>query len=485
MKHLSYLAGVVCALTWTACGSSESSVPVAAAGPVCTLVAPRPPDWRLVADGTTLKDGLGRLVFLRGVNAGGRSKFAPYVPFDFVSGQYASTLDTYMARAGSWGINAMRVPFTWAALEPQEGQDDAAWLAMYGELLAAAWAHGISTIIDFHQDIYSEVYCGDGFPGWTVANPPAPHHDCPGWSVRYVSDPDVVHAFDAFWANTAGVQAKYLAAWDRMIAHFADTPGVLGFEPINEPAGGSESETSFEAQTLTAFYTQVAAHMRAAAPHSLVFVDPAGINGVTGTTHLQNPGVAGIVLAPHYYPLGTASPEVVTTALGKWAALGTAWKVPVWLGEFSATNTDPNGAAYISSVFAAADALGLSGVEDWEYSETTEIWNGEYNSVVAADGTEYPVAQALIRPFARAVAGDAVTQSWDPASRRFALSYVPASVAGGVSEVRVPSRAYPGGYAVEIDGGCYDATSTPGELLVRANTNAAALKLIVTERSTP
>ncbi len=480
MGRLAQFAVVACALV-SACGEGNSNVPRATT-PVCRLSAPQPSDWRLVADGTSLKDGLGRTVFLRGVNAGGRSKFAPYVPFDFASGRYTSALDAYMARAGSWGIDAMRAPFTWAALEPEEGQDDEAWLSMYAELLAAAWAHGIYTIIDFHQDIYSEVYCGDGFPGWTVANPPAPHHDCPGWSARYVGDANVVQAFDRFWENTTGVQTKYLAAWDRMIARFADTPGVLGFEPINEPAAGSQAETPFEAQTLTAFHMEVAAHMRAAAPRSLVFVDPAGINGITATTRLGNPGVAGVVFAPHYYPLGPTPPAAVLSGLGKWADVGRAWNVPVWLGEFGASNTDPNAAAYVASVFAAADELGLSGAEDWEYSLSAQLWNSEANSVVAPDGAEYPVAQALIRPFARAIAGGAVTQSWDTTTRTFALSYVPANTATDVSEVRVPTRAFPTGYAVDIEGGCYDPTSVAGELLVMATAGTPMVNLTVTAK---
>jgi endoglycosylceramidase len=483
MRWLIGIVAIGCALAGiSACGSeSLTAIPTApsTAGPVCTLAAPRPPDWRLVADGTRLADGLGRTVFLHGVNAGGRSKFAPYVPFDFLPGQFSSTLESYMARAESWGINAMRVPFTWAALEPQEGQNDEAWLAMYADLLASAWAHGIYTIIDFHQDIYSEVYCGDGFPGWTVLNPPAPHHDCPGWSARYISDPNVVAAFDRFWSNSTGVQTKYLAAWDRMIARFADTPGVLGFEPINEPAAGSESEATFENTTLTNFHREVASHMRAQAPNSLIFVDPAGVNGTTVKTHLGNPGVAGVVFAPHYYPIFFPSPAGVVSGLRQWADVGSAWNVPVWVGEFGGSNTDPHGADNVAAVFAAVDQLGLAGAVDWEYSVSAEQWNAESASVVAADGTEYPVAQALIRPFVRAVAGSIVTQTWDAASKTFTLSYTPASAATDVTEVRLPSRAYPAGYTVQIAGGCYDAASVPGELLVKAQEATTPVTLTV------
>jgi len=28
--------------------------------------------------------------------------------------------------------------------------------------------HGIYTIVDFHQDIISQKYCGDGIPAWLI-----------------------------------------------------------------------------------------------------------------------------------------------------------------------------------------------------------------------------------------------------------------------------------------------------------------------------
>src|SRR5580700_447869 len=145
----------------------------------CVITPPAPSDWRLQADGQVLRDALGRVVFLRGVDAGGRSKFAPYVPFDYASGQFTQALDQYMDRAASWGIDAMRLVFTWAALEPTHGQDDSAWLAQYQQLVDAAWARGIWTVVDFHQDVYSESFCGDGFPSWTIADAGPPEHDCP------------------------------------------------------------------------------------------------------------------------------------------------------------------------------------------------------------------------------------------------------------------------------------------------------------------
>jgi endoglycosylceramidase len=432
-------------------------------------------DWRLHTDGVVLRDSLGRVVFLRGVNAGGRSKLAPFVPFDYAPGQYATALGAYMDRAASWGIDAMRVPFTWAALEPTQGQRDPDWLLQYQQILAAAWARGIWTWIDFHQDLYSESFCGDGFPLWTVPNAPAPAHDCPMWQFEWFSNVPMQQAFDHFWAAGSPVMAGYLATWDFLVARFKDEPGVVGFEPINEPGWGTAPDIgAFEATTLTAFYAQMVPRMRQAAPDALVLVEPTGFAGANLTTSLGRPPGDGVVFAPHYYPVSEA-PDGVELAIPTWAAVGAAWNVPTLLGEFGITVGNAKDVSYVAACYDTLDTLGMSGTA-WEYSVSTEKWNGESFSFVAPDGTENDTARALIRPFARAVAGGAIAQSWDPDSGTFALSYVPAS---GVTEVQLPSRAYPSGFDLSLSGGCYDKTSTPGRLLVQADPGAATVSLRV------
>jgi len=446
----------------------------------CTLTPPTPPSSRLVTDGELLKDALGRTVFLRGVDAGGRSKFAPYVPFDFADGGFSPALEAYMSHAESWGIDAMRVPFTWAALEPTEGTNDTAWMAMYEQIVASAWSHGIWSVVDFHQDVYSEVYCGDGFPGWTVTDAGPPAHDCPGWQLEYATDTSVQHAFDVFWGNATGLQAKYLDVWGTMIPALADTPGVLGFEIINEPASGSANNLTFGATTLTAFHTMVAAYMRNLAPSSLIFVDPTGVDGVTATTGLTNPGGGNLVFSPHYYPIVHGDTASLVTGLQGWADIGKSWNVPVFLGEFGAANNDPTTPAYMASMWSAVDELGFAGATEWEYSISTELWNSEMNTLVTPDGGEYPVAQSIIRPYARAVAGTAITQGWDGAKTTFTLSFTPASGGTDITEVRVPARAYRASYHVRAVGACFDATSAKGELLLQPVAGAKTVSVTVT-----
>jgi endoglycosylceramidase len=458
-----------------ACSSSSPTAPVAR---TCSIAQPAPSDWRLRADGTRLRDALGRVVVLRGLNAGGRSKFAPFMPFDYTPGTFDAQLAAFMDRAKTWGINAMRVPFTWEAVEPTQGQDDQDFLKRYDALLDAAWAHGIYTVVDFHQDVYAQVFCGDGFPAWTVPDPkPAPHHDCPSWSLEYFDDKGVLTAFDTLWANASVVQDQLAAMWDRMVARYKDKPGVIGFEVINEPASGSMNSDVFESTVLTPFYTKMVGRMRAIAPNSLVFVDPLGFDGVVVHTSLSRPTGDGVVFAPHFYPIGLADPASVQNNLSHWADVGTAWNVPVFVGEFGTSHDNSMATPFMSAHFDTFDALGLSGTE-WEYSVAKDPWNSETGSIVAPDGTEYPVAEAVQRPFARAVAGTSITTMFDTTTKTFTLSFAPTT---GTTEISLPKKPYPNGVQIGLTGACVDTTHE-GELLIQPDPGATSVSLRLTSK---
>ncbi len=225
----------------------------------------------------------------------------------------------------------------------------------------------------------------------------------PELGTKYLTDPGVRAAFDAFWADGSPIRTAYEKLWDRMVARYRDRPGVIGFEPFNEPAPGTADPDLWEATTLTSFYTAIGAHIRKAAPTSLVFVDTTGVNSVIGATSQARPEGEGFVFAPHYYQPSALSdlppdPKIVRSFLQRWANVGKKWDVPVLLGEFGATNSTPDGAAYLTAHFDALDLLGMSGTQ-WEYSSSTELWNGEDLSLVRGDGTETPLAAAIIRPF--------------------------------------------------------------------------------------
>lgn len=431
----------------------------------CSAVVDRS-DWHLTADGTKLRDALGRTVLLRGVNAGARSKLAPYMPFDFGENDFEQRLAVYLDRAQSFGFDVLRVPFTWAAVEPTKGSDDPTFLARYDALVDAAWTRGMRVIVDFHQDIYAEAFCGDGFPDWTIEDPPAvPERNCPDWFLKYYEDPAVMGAFDRLWAEGSPVQRDLELMWDRMVARYKDRPGVIGFEPINEPAPGTMDTVLFESTVLTDFYSRMVARMRAAAPRSLVFVDPTGQNGAFVQTDMQRPVGDGIVFAPHFYAVGYFQRDRALTSLAPWADLGARWNVPVLLGEFGYRTDREDGPGLLAGLFDALDTLQMHGTA-WEYSTARELWNEENFSITDADGTPFGTAAAITRPFARAVAGDTTSTSFDDQGRTFSLVYRPTP--GGATEIALPRGAFPAGYELELSSGCVDASQS-GVLVVVAD----------------
>jgi endoglycosylceramidase len=353
-------------------------------------------------------------------------------------------------------------------------------------LLDAAWQRRIWTIVDFHQDIYAENYCGDGFPAWTIPDPkPAPHHDCSDWFVRYSKDGDVRSAFDKLWADQDGTLEAFRSLWDRMAARHAGRPGVIGFEPINEPHPGNADANVWAKQTLTPFYTAMAARIHQKAPDALVFFDATGTDAIGSATAMDEPEGEGLVFAPHWYDPaalfgGVPAPSNAAAGITKWAELGTAWDRPVLVGESGAPRTLENASEFVTALEDAMDETGVH-FTYWEYSDAKEEWNAEHLSFVDPDGNEAePIVSALARVYPRAVAGESPSFRYDAASRVFTLSY-DAPTPDGVTELVLPERSALAGGAVELSSGCYD-DSHPGLLLVRAGERASSVEIVVRAR---
>ncbi len=449
-----------------------------------------PEDTPIHAEGTALLDGHGRRVMLRGVNAGGRSKFAPYMPFDFEDDGFEgdgfdAALDTYLDRAAGWGLTALRVPFTWAALEPTQGADDLEWLARYDALLDGAAARGLWTIVDFHQDLYAEALCGDGFPTWTLEDPGPSRHDCGDWFTGYLGDEEVEAAFDDLWSDARGARTGMSEMWARMAAHQADRPGVIGFEVLNEPFAGSADPEIWAPDVLAPLYSTSIIDIQSISPDALIFFDASGLDATFATTDLVRPEGENIVFAPHYYDAAVflgleADPEHVDASLARWAALGEDWQVPVLLGELGVAADAPGAQSYADALVASLDGMQL-GATWWEYSESAELWNEEDFSLLGPDGEEREVLIAAVaRPSPRAIAESdpgSTTWSWDADSSTFTLDFD--AIADGITEVTLPTWLYGGHARVTAEGGCID--QRPDRVYLKANGGPARLVVGVAE----
>ena len=197
----------------------------------------------IAADGfVSVKDGrfvddAGRHVILNGINVGGKHKNTDYVswhgPDDF-------------ARMREWGFNCVRLLIIWAAIEPECGKYDEAFLRRIDERIAWAKANGLYVLVDMHQDLWGEkVPGGDGAPAWASLDGGRKHvHTSDHWGDAYLTSPMIQTCFDSFWANKpgpdgVGIQDRFALAWRHVAKRYADEPAVIGYDLLNEPFPGT------------------------------------------------------------------------------------------------------------------------------------------------------------------------------------------------------------------------------------------------------
>lgn len=435
-------------------GTSGAAEPLPGACAAAIAAVPRA-DARLTVDGDgTLRDEHGRDVQLRGLNAGGRSKWAPYVPFpiaaDATPAAVRAAAAPFFARLREWGLDTVRLPFAWEGVEPVRGEYDPSYLDRYAAMIDAAWALEIRVIVDFHQDVYASPFCGDGFPLWTIAGAVGPpRRDCPNWGLAYIYDEAVRGAFDRFWADEDDLQAAFKTMWEAMAGRVAAHPGVLGLELINEPGWGSAASIdAWKTDVLTPFHSDVIAHLRARfGDELLLFYDSTGVEavGLVPALHLRPEG-EGLVYAPHLYdagliagdPYSGSDPEAQLQSI---QAFARAAGVAALIGEFGYGDGAEGGAMWLTRVVDELDRTRLSATL-WEYSQSAELWNAEDLSVVDAQGEPREIVDVYVRPWLRAVAGSASSFQWDAAARAGVAAW---TGDGGVTELVLPPRMFADG----------------------------------------
>jgi endoglycosylceramidase len=249
------------------------------------------------------------------------------------------------------------------------------------------------------------------------------------------------------------VQADYVAMWTRLAAREKDRPGVIGFEPMNEPSAGSADNGDFESTTLTRFHQAMATLFNQLAPGLLVFVDPAGLTSTTRTTRLGAITASNVVYAPHYYQPptifgGTGNAGTIQGDLQSLIAPSVAWKVPAFIGEWGVGESASDAVDYASAHDDAFDALGMSATQ-WEYSVAFERWNSEALDVLPETSTDPVTYGGAHRPHVRALAGTRASVAG------LTVRFTPSAVATGdaaVTEIAVPSELM----VASVSGACVD-----------------------------
>ena len=433
------------------------------------IVAPGPAavSGRITAPGgSSLYDHEGRVVFFHGVDA--VYKYAPYelYPAPGKPWNLSAADASLMARLG---FNVVRLGMTWSGLEPGTApandpaicghgtpanphQFNQAVFNRYVQRLRTTvdllGRFHIYTILDLHQDVYNEMFDGEGAPNWAVCTNGVASVDPPGrWSLEYATKAAGI-AFRHFWDNNVrgDLQGEYDRVWGDVARSFSGNPWVLGYDPFNEPFSTSLirfGDAHFDAQ-LECFYTgtaNVGSPSHGAPPlrcpkhdpaegvvptilandhDHLIFDEPDNYASRGFPTYIGPMDLPNLVFNVHIY-CGARSPvtgnptNVAVCAEQDAGSLlrrgadrptmasarqpgGPAWFVT----EFGATSNPA-----LMSITAALDDEKVGWVY-WAWKYYNDPTGSAAESLVMADGRLRSTALVLSRIYPQAVAGDAV-----------------------------------------------------------------------------
>ena len=447
--------------------------------------------------GRWITDADGRAVILHGVNM--VYKRPPYAPDATGFG------DDDAAFLQREGYDTVRVGVIYKAVEPQPGVYDDNYLDRIERTVAILAAHGIVSLLDFHQDLYNERFQGEGWPDWAVIDDGLPAQPQSGFPGNYLAMPALQRAFDHFWNNDQGLQDRYAAAWRHVAEWFRANPGVLGYDIMNEPWPGSTWQQcanpagcpAFDA-TMAKFIDRTMKAIRTVDPKTLVFYEPQVLFNDGADTNLPDTGDANAGFSFHDYCL-TADQGGSTLSCHEFddlvfqnaekhaAATGDA----LLLTEFGATGDDN----VLTPMTDRADRF-MVGWQDWHYcgcDDPTTSGPGDKQAIVRdprkpPDGANVDTAKLklLSRPHPDAVAGTPTSFGFDTATKTFTLNYKLARADGkgsfgpsGETEIAVPDRQYPNGYATTVQGGRILSAPRAGVLRVAACSGASTVAVTV------
>ena len=164
--------------------------------------------------------------------------------------------------------------------------------------------------------------------------------------------------------------------------------------------------------------------------------------------------------------LETVYPERLRTELLTTIALPGNPQLPILLGEYGMPNANPAKEGYLDAMLALFDEYQLSAMQ-WDAHVSSELWNHEDFTVFAPDGSEQSWAQALDRPYPRAIAGADASFSFDLASTSFELKVT--SATAEVTEIYIPKRRFGASPRVTATGARWNWLAEEQLLLVAAS----------------
>ncbi|HEY1105571.1 MAG TPA: cellulase family glycosylhydrolase, partial [Agromyces sp.] len=327
------------------------------------------------------------------------------------------------------GFNVVRLGLSWSALEPTRGELDPEYVAQIKQAVAWGEQHGIRTVLDMHQDGWSNLPTAEGTECRPGTDPMWGYDGAPEWATHWDGAPrcsftgrDISpagdRAFEHFWFDTDGIQTALARTGGELAGEFADEKSVAGFDLLNEPGFGETAPVTTSKQNGEFSAKAIAAIREAGAPQ-IVFVEPSILWSGLGFDSGPARGFTddlNVAFSPHLYAesitmdASLGLPTIVSTErqfeLGQRVAdeLG----MPMWSGEYGYWGDDDATAAHLER-YAAEEDRRMLGSAYWVWKQACgdpqngigEFGNGLL-SEVCATGEEAPRKDHLLGILSRA-----------------------------------------------------------------------------------
>jgi endoglycosylceramidase len=210
-----------------------------------------------VRDGKMIDDS-NRERFFHGVNVVYKS--SPYYPItDHFNANLSYSIEDIQLLQ-ELGVNVIRLGVMWPGVEPERGAYNSTYIQIMKQIMEQSYEYQIYSLVDAHQDVLSEKYCGEGIPLWAAESEgllefPRPVQRTPyevneetgvpvsgecdkhSWQSYYFTQAAST-AFQNLYQNTDGLRTAFAESWAELAAAYKDVDGIIGFELFNEPWAG-------------------------------------------------------------------------------------------------------------------------------------------------------------------------------------------------------------------------------------------------------
>jgi endoglycosylceramidase len=449
----------------------------------------------------------GQVVIFRGVNLVIKSGESP---------QQAGFDLNDVKLLQKYGFNVVRLGVLWHSIEPQPHQYNHRYLSEIQNTVKLLASHGIYTLIDFHEDQYSQLY-GDGAPGWATTQE-GTHEPDVGFPCNLFGGDkirtDIDHAYTAFWQNAhlpgllqEGLQDAYIRMVKYVVNALKDEESnLIGFDLMNEPFVGIQWPSCINIprdkmnlqnlnfleknlgcrefdKNLTQFYQKLVTAIRDDNQDTILWYETNLLYGLGAKNYLGKVQGKNIGLSFHDY-----TGKNVNAPIQQALSYQKQNKVPLLEGEYGATTdlallkkfAEANNKSMISSIYwAYANDASYRFCTIGKYLPTDPRKQGiviDLKKPLEAPNLNVDMLNVLSGVYPQEISGTPLSFSYDQNKKIFLLKYNPVNPLGKVvasaTKIYIPLMQFPNGYKVRVKNGVVVSKKNSEYLLVENSNNS-------------